>query len=114
MNRNQILAVISAVLSVLVVSTTNLTDLFGAGMAKTIVSAAGMVNMILTSILATLTGQAGIIKDAAAMPGVESIKVNSQANQTLAAIAVDPKQDKVAPTTKDETVVSVIANGGSS
>ena len=44
-------------------------------------------------------GWGGMVRDVAAMPGVESIKINSQANQTLASVAVDPEQPKVGATT---------------
>lgn len=98
LNGKQIIAILAAVLSVLMVSTAQLTDLFGAQMAKTIVSIAGLVNTILTSVIAVLTTQAQQVKDVLAMPGVEKIDVNAQANKTLATIAVDPTVDKIAPT----------------
>lgn len=112
LNRNQIMAIAIAVLSVLAVSTSQLTDLFGAGIAKTIISAAGLLNTILSSVLAVISSQSGIIQSASDMPGVESIHVNARANQTLAAMAMDPTQDKVAPTSKDAAAVSEIAKQG--
>lgn len=95
LNRNQLLAITIAVLSVTAASTAQLTDLFGAGVAKSIISAAGFLNGILSSVLAVITGQAGMVKDVAAMQGVEKISVNAQANSTLAAVAIDPSQPKV-------------------
>lgn len=99
LNRNQILAITIAVLAVLMASTAQLTDLFGHAMAQNIISAAGIVNGMLSGVLAIVTGQAGMVKDVRAMPGVETIQVNAQANPTLAAIAVDPKEPKVGGTT---------------
>lgn len=112
LNRNQVLAITIGVLSALAVSTAQLTDIFGPGAAKTIISVAGLLNSILSSILAGSTGQSGIIKDALAMPGVENIQVNRQANQTLASIAVDPAQDKIQPTPMDAAKVNQIATSG--
>lgn len=112
LNRNQILAITIAILSAMAASTAQLTDIFGPGVAKTIISAAGLLNSALSSILAVITSQSGIVKDTLAMPGVENIQINRQANQTLAAIAVDPLQDKIQPTPMDATKVNQIANSG--
>lgn len=109
LNRNQILAIAIAVLSVLGGATGQLTDIFGPTVAHSIISASGLGAAILSSVLMATTGQAGIIQSAIAMPGVDSIKVNAQANQTLASIAVDPSQQKIAPTTQDSVKVNQIA-----
>ena len=94
---NQVLSIIAAVLAALVAATAQLTDIFGPTTAKTIVSAASLANMVLTGILAGLTSQKSQIQNVAAMPGVEKITVNAQANQTLAQVAVsnDPVATKV-------------------
>jgi len=91
----QILAIVAAVVSALMLATTQLTDIFGANTAKTIVSGASLANLILNSILASITGQATLVRDVAAMPGVERVSVNADANQTLAAAATDPGQPKI-------------------
>lgn len=111
LNGKQLIAIIAAVLSVLVVSTAQLTELFGPVMAKSIVTIAGLANAILTSVIAALTGQASIIKDTLAMPGVESVKVNTDANKTLATIAIDPHQDKISPVSHQMEEVKAIAEG---
>lgn len=106
----QWIAIAAAVLSVLMISTAQLTDLFGATTAKSIVSVAGLVNMILNSVMAAITGQGSLIRDVAAMPGVSKIDVNAQANQTLAQIALDPKVDKVGATPQDiQSVINTAA-----
>lgn len=97
LNRNQIIAIIIAVLSVTAASTAQLTDMFGPTITKLIISAAGFSNSVLSAVLAVITGQGGMVRDVAAMPGIENISVNGKASPTLASIAVDPKQDKVAP-----------------
>lgn len=94
----QILSIVAAVVSALMLATTQLTDIFGAPMAKLIVSGAALANMIISSIVAALTGQASLIRDVAAMPGVERISVNASANQALAAVATDASQPKVGAT----------------
>ncbi len=111
LNGKQIISIIMAILSVLMISTTQLTDLFGPALAKTIVSASGLVNTILGGILAAITSQSNQIKDVAAMPGVERIEVNKNANQTLAALAVDKTVDKVAPTASAVDEVLKTAKG---
>lgn len=112
MHRNQIIAVVIAVLSVTAASTAQLTDLFGPTVAKTIISAAGFGNSVLAAVLAVFTGQNGIIKDAQAMPGVEKIVVNDQANKTLANIALDPAALKVeAESPRVESKLEQISKG---
>lgn len=91
----QIIAIVAAVVSALMLATTQLTDIFGASTAKSIVSMASLLNLILNSIIAALSGQATLVRDVAAMPGVERIAVNSTANQALATVATDPAQPKV-------------------
>lgn len=105
-NHKQVLAIILAVLGVLMVSTTQLTDLFGPHVAKTVVSVAGLMNSILASVLAIISSQAGLLKDVQAMPGVESIVVNKQANQTLAQLAVDPANAKIESKPSDVQAVT--------
>ncbi len=112
LTRNQILAITLAVLGVLAGSATQLTDLFGANVAKTAVTASSLVQTILAGILAALTGQSSQVRDVLAMPGVEKITVNAAANQTLSAIAVDPKVDKISPAQGDITAVTETAKGG--
>lgn len=110
LNLKQAMAILIAILSVLAVSTTNLADLFGPQTAKIIASASNMLNAMLAGIMAVITGQAAMVKDVAAMEGVEPIKVNAQANSTLAAIAMDPNVDKVSALSKDAATVAATAN----
>src|SRR4051812_41639693 len=98
LNLKQSIAIVIAVLGVLAVSSANLTDLFGPHVAKLAVSAANLLTAVLGSVMAVITSQSGTVKDVLAMDGVERIGVNASANKTLAAIAVDPSVDKIAPT----------------
>lgn len=94
----QWLSIIAAVVSALMLATTQLTDIFGPTVAKTVVSTAALANLIINSVIAGLTGQTSLIRDVAAMPGVERITVNTSANQALAAVATDANQPKVGAT----------------
>jgi hypothetical protein len=113
LNGKTILAICGAILSVLMVSTAQLTDLFGPGITKSIISVAGLTNMILNSITVALSTQGSLVKEVAAMPGVERIQVNTQANQTLAQVATDPQQPKVGTNQEDRAQVIDIATGAS-
>lgn len=107
----QILSIVAAVVSALMLATTQLTDIFGPTVAKSIVSVAALANMILNSIVAALTGQASLVQDVRAMPGVQNIDINAQANQTLAKMAMDPTEDKVRAIPEDASAVLQTAKG---
>ena len=103
--------IVSGFVSSLITGAALLNPLFGEGLSLKIVAALGIVNLLLNSVQTAFTGQAQLIKDVAAMPGVEKITVNEKANPTLASVAVDPTVDKVAPTRADMDVVSQTARG---
>lgn len=111
LNTKQVISIVGAILSVLMISTAQLTDLFGAGTAKSIVSVAGLGNLILQSIMTALTSQSSTIREVLAMPGVDKVNVNAAANQTLAAIAVDRSIDKIGPTPGSAQQVEATAKG---
>lgn len=114
LNSKQVMAIVCAVLGVLTISTAQLTDLFGPGIAKTIVSCSGLANTIMSSVIAILSGQGQMVLDVKAMKGVEHIEVNEKANQTLARLAIDPTEDKIAPTPRAIEAVTRTAEGTSS
>ena len=112
LNGKQIISIIGAVLSVLMISTAQLTDLFGAGVAKTVVSVAVLGNLILQSVMAAITGtlsQDAQVKQVLEMPGVSRIAVNKQASPSLAAMAMNPDIDKISPTEGDRLAVAQTA-----
>jgi len=94
-------------------STAQMTDLFGAVVAKDIASGASFLSGLISAILIPLNGQTAQIKSVAAMPGVEKITVNAQANQALAAVAIsdDPAAAKVVTTPSSNTTVTNTAQG---
>lgn len=94
----QIVLICSAIVSAIAGASAQLTGIFGAGTAQIIVSVATLINTIMSSVLVPFTGQSAQLKNVLAMPGIEKITVNAQANQTLSAIAVDPTVNKISPT----------------
>lgn len=105
LNGKQLLAISGAIISVLMVSSAQLTDLIGPGWAKYIVTIAGLLNMILQSVTVALSTQTSLVRDVASMPGIDRISVNAQANSTLASVAIDPGQSKVGATSADVRTV---------
>lgn len=111
LNAKQIIAIVGAIISVLMVANAQLTDLFGPSTAKTVTTIAGLVNMIISSVTAVLTSQGSTVKDVLAMPGVDKIDIGPAANKTLASIAVDPSIDKIGPTQSAQAQVEATAKG---
>lgn len=110
----QIFGIIVLVLGVLTAATAQLQDVFGPTAAKTITSVTGLLSTILGAVLTNLTSQSGSVQDVQAMPGVETILVNKKANQTLAALAVDPAMDKIEVKPGDDAKVAATAEGATS
>lgn len=122
----QIIGIILAINGALTGATAQLTDLFGPQVAKDIVSVASLGSAVLGGIITSMSGattqiknvvadpqaQEALIKAVLAMRGVENITVNSRANATLAAIAVDPAQAKIAPLVTAEQAVAATARTG--
>lgn len=107
--RNQWIAIIILALGLISGATGQMTDIFGVGAAKSIASAASFLSSFVAGIQVILGGQGTQVKDVLAMPGVEKISVNGQANAALATLAVDPTVDKIAPTPAAESAVSATA-----
>jgi len=110
-NGKQIMAIVVAVLGVIIASTAQLTDIFGPGPTKYIISGASLLNSVLATVLSVISSQAGLVSDVQAMRGVEKVVVNRLANQTLAGMAIDPSQSKIETKPGDEHVVNATANG---
>jgi hypothetical protein len=93
--------IISGVIGGLITGAALLQTIFGQDLTIKIVAVLGIVNIILGSIGAALSGQASLVRDVAAMPGVTRIGVNENASVALAQVATDPAQAKVGPSTPD-------------
>ena len=109
LTRSQILALVICTLGVLTASATQLTDLVGPMATKIIISASTLLMSILSGWVAVLSGQSNQLAEVQAMPGVEKITVNSQANSTLATMAVDPANAKIAATPEAQQAVAATA-----
>jgi hypothetical protein len=90
--------IISGINGGLITGAALLQTLFGQDLTLKIVAGLGICGIILNSVGAAFSTQTDQVKDVLAMKGVEHIAVNAQANPALAAIAVDPAVDKIAPT----------------
>lgn len=93
-------------------ATAQLTDLFGANVAHYIVSAVTFANTLLGAFMVPFTGQSAQIRQVLAMPGVENLTINRQANATLAQAAVDPTLSKIDAVEADKAKVAQIARVG--
>lgn len=111
LTRNQILALIGLLLGLLAGGGSTMTELFGTGMAAKIGAAAGFLNSFVNGAILILSGQGQQVLDVKNMAGVENIKVNEQANQTLAKMAMDPTVDKVSATPEAASTVLETAKG---
>jgi hypothetical protein len=109
----QIIGIVLVINGALIGSAAQLTDLFGTNVAHIMISVASLGNSIFGGIVTMISGQGAMIKNVAAMPGVESITVNKMANAALASIAVDPAQDKVEATPQAAAQVAATAKAAS-
>jgi hypothetical protein len=108
----QIVILVISTAGVINGSAAQLAEWFGPKVAHNIITAIGFGQTLIGAWAVALTGQGSAIKQVLAMPGVDKITVNSQANSTLAAIAVDPALDKIAPLPVDKTAVEATAKAG--
>lgn len=109
-NLKQVIGIVIAILGVLMISTAQLTDLMGAGAAKTVTSMAALLNSVLGSVMAVITSNTQTVKDAGATTGVD-VQVSRSAPQSIAALAVDPKQNNIAPAPGEGAAVKQVAEG---
>lgn len=114
MTRKQWFQIISGTISGFITAGALFTTIFGQDMTLKIIAVLGLINIVLSSVGAALSGpddQATQVRSVLAMPGVEKIDVNEKASTTLAAMAVNPIIDKIGPTQASETKVTQIAKG---
>ena len=112
----QIIGIVLAVNGALTGATAQLTDLFGAIVAKDIVSVASLGSAILGGIITSMSGQASQVKNVAAILGDDGkpavrINVNANAGSAVASVALDPEQKNVGAATPAvrETLVAKAA-----
>jgi hypothetical protein len=97
----QWLQIIGGSVSGLITGAALLNPIFGQELSLQIVAGLGIFNIIISSVATAVSGQAQLVKDVRAMPGVEKVLINENANPTLAAVAIDPDEPKVGATTPD-------------
>lgn len=107
----QWIAITIGMLSFLGGASAQLTQLFGATVAADVASVVMLLAGMLSVPMTVMSGQSAQVKAVQAMPGVDAITVNKNATPVLAAIAVDPANDKIAPVPSDAAKVSAIAKG---
>ena len=113
LTRGQLFSIAIVVVGVLGASTAQLNDLFGPAITKDIVSASSILTSLLAGINALLGGQGSQIAAVAAMPGVDKIVVNKDANATLATLAASPDNNKVEAVPQDQQAVEATAKAAS-
>lgn len=101
MNIKLILNILSSINGGLITSAALFNPLVGQSNALLIISGLGICQVIVSAINSNLSTQANTVAEVAAMPGVERIAVNAQANSTLAQAAVNPDQPKVGAVSPD-------------
>ncbi len=109
--RNQWIAITILALGLISGATAQMTDIFGPNLAKSIASAASFLSSFVAGIQVILGTQTAQVKDVLAMPGIEHVSVNDKASQNLAAVAVDPTVNKIAPTQAAQVAVEAVAEG---
>lgn len=120
LNFNQKLAILVAVLGVVAVASTQITDIIApfmdpkvaAALTKSITSFCALLGSAIAAVLAIFTNQTNLVRDVKAMPGVENILVNEKATPALAKLAADPAEPKIEPTPQAEQAVVATANNG--
>ena len=96
---------ITGCISGLITGAALLQTLLGQDLTIKVVAVLGVINIIVSAYGTAVSGQASLVKDVAAMPGVDRVSVNAAASPALASVAVDPAQAKVGPTTPDVRAV---------
>lgn len=108
---NQWFAIIIAILSALAGATAQLSDLFGAQVAHSIVTVSTLLTTIMSSVLVSLTSQSAQIRNVNAMPGVDRIVVNKDANLALAQAVADPSNKVEAAPDAGRALAETVAKG---
>lgn len=98
--------------SLLMGATPQLTVLFGTPAVPYIIAIATLGNGALGVFVTVVGGQGSQLRNVQAMPGVERISVNDQANQILAAEAMNPDNKKIAALPAAQSAVAKIAAAG--
>lgn len=80
-------------------------------MVKAILAFATLGNGFLGGLVTMFGGQGSMVATVSNFTGVEPLKINANASPALAAVAMDPAQDKVSPKASDIEAVNATAKG---
>lgn len=111
MNWKLFLNILSSVNGGLITGAALLNPLVGESLALKIISGLGICQIIVSAVNSNLSTQANTIKEVAAMPGIDPLSINKQANATVAALALDPANHKIAPALGATPTLESIAKG---
>ena len=112
-NAKQIVVIVIALLSFLASASANLTELFGPGTAKIIVSTSTFLNGLISAALMPFLSNTSVVKDAGALKGVD-IQVSRTAAPAIAALAIAPAENGIAPAPGEGAAVKQVAEGTAS
>jgi uncharacterized membrane protein YuzA (DUF378 family) len=101
MNTKQILGIVGSINGGLITGAALLQTLFGQDLTIKIVAVLGIGQIIVSALSSQLSNQENLVKDVAAMPGVQRIAVNESASPALAAVAISADQPKVGATSPE-------------
>lgn len=123
-SRNQWIGIAIVILGVIANGSTNLTPVVGAGLTQILVNLATLLNTGLGGVIIVLGGnqtqareviqnpanQEQIVKAVAAMPGLEPLQANRNANAVVAQLAVDPSATNISAKPSDAAAVMATAS----
>lgn len=81
----------------------------GNGFLGGLVTMFGGANTQTQNVVAMPQAQEALVKAVSMMPGIDPLHVNAQANATVAALAIDPANEKIAPAPGAAAAVQAIA-----
>jgi hypothetical protein len=108
----QWLQISGGIVSGLITGAALLQTLFGQDLALKLTAALGIAGIVINSVGTAISGQSSLVKDVAAMPGVEKITVNAQANTALAQVAVSDEAAAAKVVALPQAVAAVEATAG--
>jgi hypothetical protein len=111
MNPKLVLNILSTINGGLITGAALFTPLIGQDLTTKVIAGLGIAQIIVAGISSNLSTQTNLVKDVAAMPGVDKITVNNAATPALASLAVDSTQAKVAPANGNRPTLEQIAKG---
>jgi hypothetical protein len=111
LNGKQIVLMILAMLGFVAAGANQLDPIIGVTAAKAVASIAAFVGGLMSAAMTPLLSNDRTVRDASNTTGVEPIRINEQASQSLAALAVDPSITNIGPAPHQYEGVEAKASG---